>query len=139
MTRRNDPVPISCLDDKHTALLFDLNAASIVEQELGINAMTPAGAMRLISGLNGPGALRCVVRACLIHQDPNLTMARLSKLIDDPAVLWQLVEPCWRAFMHWHGKTDEEFDAMLKSLAEKVKEDETTSEAAEQTPLVETA
>lgn len=135
MTRKNEPVPVS-IDEKHTAFLFDLNAAAVVEKELGINAMTPAGTVRLIAHLNEPGALRCVVRACLLHQDPALDMRKLNGLLPTSADLWACLEPAWRAFMHWHGKTDEEFDAMLKEL--EAKKDE-PKEAPQDAPLAMTA
>lgn len=118
MTTRNAPVPITL--DKPRTLLFNLNAAMQIKADIGTNPL--AWDKEEWGAVGDPTRLLTIVRACLRHEDKDITVEQLGDMVSTMQDLVTLSEAVMRAYAHFGGQTDEQFDESLRKARGEAKE-----------------
>jgi hypothetical protein len=128
MKKHNEPVPVDCLGDKPPrSFLLDMSAAMEIEESLGVNVSR--GLKEFSAALLSPAGIVKITRALLRHETPNLTVEAIAKMITLSETQSALMTFAMRAAYHFHGLSDEQYDAAVADAQKRREEMEAEGQA----------
>lgn len=127
MAVTNEPVQITCLD-KPRSFLLDMGAAIRIEEALKINVLLDIVAFA--AALAVPSTVVRITRELLLHEDRRLTPEAVAGMISSAEQVTDLMKSAMRAWFHFQGKSDADYDEFLTKLNGDAQQTESTDPLA---------
>lgn len=116
MSRLNEPIEVML--DRPRVMVCNMNAAAEIQKTTGINILTigsgngTRSSQDIVADLFSPNHLRQFIRACLLKDDPSVTIEQIGDWIDDAGKLSAAVKALTRTLGRFMGAKDADIDAL---------------------------